>query len=251
MLDNAVMKERIRTAIEASDHSQASIAAAFGVTEQAVSGWIRTGKIDKRKLPKLAKLTGRSLNYFMPDALRDNGFAETVANLEGTMKWWDSKGANPAPGEEGRVDFAAGIERAQLADRLSSMMKMSGLDEEGLSARAEVPASFIRSITSQEMPFELVPAVAIFRLAHAVDLSGYELLTGGREVVEESADTQSQPVQLDRWKLAFQLVADFLDTEELMLPPAKHAEVTLLVHDLLLEGLPRAKVLQFVRAAAA
>lgn len=66
MLDNAEMSRRIKAAIEGSAHNQATIAAEFGITEQAVSGWIKTGKVDKRKLPKLAALTGVHLQYFMP-----------------------------------------------------------------------------------------------------------------------------------------------------------------------------------------
>ena len=68
MLDNQTMAARIKAAIEGAGHTQVSIAHAFKITEQAVSGWIRTGKVDKRKLPKLAQLTGRPLSFFMPDA---------------------------------------------------------------------------------------------------------------------------------------------------------------------------------------
>lgn len=67
MLENSVLARRIQEAIEGSAHSQASIAAAFGVTEQAVSSWIRTGKFDKRKAPKLAQLTGRPVEFFLQE----------------------------------------------------------------------------------------------------------------------------------------------------------------------------------------
>lgn len=67
MLDNAEMARRIKEAIDGKPGlSQAAVAEAFGVTEQAVSGWIRTGKVDKRKLPKLAAITGVPLSRFMP-----------------------------------------------------------------------------------------------------------------------------------------------------------------------------------------
>lgn len=68
MLDNKTMAKVVREAIEHSGHTQESIATSFGVTEQAVSGWVRTGKIDKRKLPRLAQLTGVPLDTFMPGA---------------------------------------------------------------------------------------------------------------------------------------------------------------------------------------
>ncbi|HDS1091683.1 TPA: helix-turn-helix transcriptional regulator [Stenotrophomonas maltophilia] len=64
MLDNSAMAAAIRSAIEESDLTQKGIADAFGVTEQAVSGWLRTGKVDKRKLPRLAQLTGKPLSHF-------------------------------------------------------------------------------------------------------------------------------------------------------------------------------------------
>lgn len=67
MLDNETMARRVRNAIAESGHTFESIANDFGVTVQAVSGWVRTGKIDKRKLPRLAQLTGRPLSHFMPD----------------------------------------------------------------------------------------------------------------------------------------------------------------------------------------
>lgn len=64
MLDNSAMAAAIRSAIEESDLTQKGIADAFGVTEQAVSGWLRTGKVDKRKIPRLAQLTGKPLSHF-------------------------------------------------------------------------------------------------------------------------------------------------------------------------------------------
>lgn len=102
---------------------------------------------------------------------------------------------------------------------------------------------------------EHVKASQLFRIANAAGISGYELLTGEPEpiagVAEQPAHYASQPVQLKDWIIAFQLVAEVLDDQGLTLPPPKRAEVTLLAHDLLNEGMPRAKVLRFVQAAAA
>ena len=64
MLDNKDMAKVIREAIDASGKTQKEIADAFGITEQAVSGWLRTGKVDKRKLPALSELTGKPLSHF-------------------------------------------------------------------------------------------------------------------------------------------------------------------------------------------
>ncbi|WP_238155936.1 MULTISPECIES: LexA family transcriptional regulator [Xanthomonas] len=64
MLDNNSMAAAIRSAIDRSGHTQKHIAEALRVSEQAVSGWLRTGKVDKRRLPQLAALTGTSLAHF-------------------------------------------------------------------------------------------------------------------------------------------------------------------------------------------
>jgi Predicted transcriptional regulator len=64
MLDAQSMAAAIRTAIEESGRTQKEIAAAFGITEQAVSGWLRTGKLNKNRLPLLAELTGKPLSHF-------------------------------------------------------------------------------------------------------------------------------------------------------------------------------------------
>lgn len=58
------MAEAIRVAIEESGRTQKDIAVAFGITEQAVSGWLRTGKVNKARLPQLAELTGKPLSHF-------------------------------------------------------------------------------------------------------------------------------------------------------------------------------------------
>lgn len=68
MLDNEAMRKAIRAAIEQSGHTHAYIAAELDVTEQAITGWLRTGRIDKRRLPALARITGVPLSTFMPDA---------------------------------------------------------------------------------------------------------------------------------------------------------------------------------------
>lgn len=43
----------------------AALAKACGVTDQAVNGWRKTGRIAKRHIPKIAELTGKPLEYFL------------------------------------------------------------------------------------------------------------------------------------------------------------------------------------------
>nr|AOH36863.1 hypothetical protein BGP89_11280 [Luteimonas sp. JM171] len=68
------MRKAIRAAIEQSGHTHAYIAAELDVTEQAITGWLRTGRIDKRRLPALARITGVPLSTFMPDAGNGESF---------------------------------------------------------------------------------------------------------------------------------------------------------------------------------
>lgn len=74
-----------------------------------------------------------------------------------------------------------------------------------------------------------------------------------RGVQEEPAQWASnepaQAVRHEELTIALQLAAEALGEKEL--PPAKHAELVTLIYELLVEGLPEAKVLRFARAFAA
>jgi len=61
----------------------------------------------------------------------------------------------------------------------------------------------------------------------------------------------SQSVKHETLTVALQLVAEVLDDQGLSLPTPKRAQLTASVYGLLDEGMPRAKVLHFVRAAVA
>ncbi|MFC5525261.1 helix-turn-helix domain-containing protein [Rhodanobacter ginsengisoli] len=64
-----------------------------------------------------------------------------------------------------------------------------------------------------------------------------------------ASDEPSQPLRRDDLKIALQLATEALGEKEL--PPGKHAELVTLIYELLVEGLPEAKVLRFARAFAA
>lgn len=140
--------------------------------------------------------------------------------------------------------------RDTLGKRLTAAM--GGMKPADLARRAESTTATISNWMNDNVLPEHVKAVQLFKIADAVGIDARELLTGSRSTVADAhADYASQPVQLEHWKIAFQLVAEALDDRGLTLPPDKRAEVTLLAHDLLEEGLQAAKVLQFVRRAAA
>jgi hypothetical protein len=62
----AIIAAKFRAALDHAPNLRASaIARACSVSAQAVSGWQRTGRIDKRHIPKLAAMTGTSLDWWM------------------------------------------------------------------------------------------------------------------------------------------------------------------------------------------
>ena len=61
---NQALAQLIARAIEDSGLLGKHIAEMCGVKPQAVSNWKITGRIDKQNLEKLARLTGKSLQYF-------------------------------------------------------------------------------------------------------------------------------------------------------------------------------------------
>jgi len=122
-----------------------------------------------------------------------------------------------------------------------------------LARASDTTTATISNWLNDNVVAEHVKAVQLFKIADAVNVDPRELLLGepskSRAAANDSAP--SQPVILDSWIVAFQLVAEALDERGLALPPNKRAEVTLLAYELLQEGLQRAKVLRFVQAAAA
>lgn len=60
--------ELIALAIRESGLTQTATAAQLGVTPQAVGGWVKTGRIAKPMLAKLARLTGKPISFFLADA---------------------------------------------------------------------------------------------------------------------------------------------------------------------------------------
>lgn len=141
-----------------------------------------------------------------------------------------------------------------LGKRLTAAM--AGMKPADLARAADSTTATISNWMNDNVLPEHVKAVQLFKIADAVNSDARELLMGGSatgrgSLNEERGVYASQPVQLDNWKMAFQLVAEALDDRGLTLPPDKRAEVTLLAHDLLVEGLQAAKVLHFVKRAAA
>lgn len=64
MSANQALAERLN-AILRDPGMRAAAAHACDVSEQGVAGWLKTGRIDKRHLPKLARLCGCDLNWLL------------------------------------------------------------------------------------------------------------------------------------------------------------------------------------------
>lgn len=74
VLDSEEMGRRIKRAMDEAEPpvSGSDLAAACKVSPQAVSGWRRTGRVQKRHLPTIARMTGKSVEYFLSDSVPKN-----------------------------------------------------------------------------------------------------------------------------------------------------------------------------------
>ena len=70
MLDAQELRRRLIVAMDDAKPrvTSAALAAECRVTAQAVNGWRKTGRLAKRHLSAITKLTGRPLEYFLDDA---------------------------------------------------------------------------------------------------------------------------------------------------------------------------------------
>lgn len=147
--------------------------------------------------------------------------------------------------------------RETIGQRLTTAMNRLGIHQAELARRAKISTATMANWLGDNVEVEHIKASTLFQIADAAQIDARELLYGdSTPPAWKVNDNQppaysSQLVQLEEWKVAFQLVAEVLDDRGLTLPPAKRAEVTLLAHDLLVEGMQQAKVLRFVQAAAA
>lgn len=140
-----------------------------------------------------------------------------------------------------------------LSGRLSAALRAANLSPAELSRRVGTSETTISNWLNGTARTDHVKAESLFAIADAVGVDARYLLQGGTHRAAVGLSTgpshTSQDLQLDTLTIAFQLVEEGLDG--LQLPPQKRAELTKICLELLEEELPRAKVLRFVRAAAA
>lgn len=72
---------KIKAAIEAKGITQTALAEIVGVSNNAVTKWIRTGKVSKKNIPKVAHALGMSSTDFL-DAQEDGDLARALRILK-------------------------------------------------------------------------------------------------------------------------------------------------------------------------
>jgi len=98
MLDAHELARRVRDAMDRHTPKLTSIAlaAACGVTPQAVNGWRKTGRLHKKHLATIAKLTDRPLSWFLsathtvqePQGVYVIEEAEAISRLRNALPDW-------------------------------------------------------------------------------------------------------------------------------------------------------------------
>lgn len=127
-----------------------------------------------------------------------------------------------------------------------------------VARRARTTEATVSNWLGDKISPDHVKATMLLSIADAVEMDPRELLLGEpsrTNTVHETAPAyRSQDLQPDTLTLAFQLATDALaelGKHGKTLPPSKLGEIAKVAFELLEEGLPRAKVLRFVLAAAA
>lgn len=121
-----------------------------------------------------------------------------------------------------------------------------------LASKGDTTEATIHNWLKDKVQVEHVKAVMLLKICDALGVAPQWLLLGeGERLVAPPDQEKSQVVTRERLILALQLTAEALEGRALTLPPPKRAEVTFLACELLDEGLPEAKIIRFVRAAAA
>lgn len=140
-----------------------------------------------------------------------------------------------------------------IGERLSLAMQRVPLSSAELARAAGTTEATVSNWINDKVHVDHVKALQLFKIADAAKMNPRELLLGEKaaRVAESQAYYQSHPLQHDLLIIALQQVSEVVDVNNLPMPPAKRAELTLSVYELLADGVPEAKVLRFVRAAAA
>jgi transcriptional regulator with XRE-family HTH domain len=86
MLDSDEMAKRLRIAIKDAGITGSELARACGVKPQAVSGWKKNGRIAKGHLETVARMTKKSLEYFLGNGRGGKNFHIGDSPIHETVK---------------------------------------------------------------------------------------------------------------------------------------------------------------------
>lgn len=67
MLSGKELGNRIKKALQDAGKTQAELAEHCGVSAQAVNSWLKTGRVSKGRLDRIARFTNRDLSYLLSD----------------------------------------------------------------------------------------------------------------------------------------------------------------------------------------
>ena len=142
-----------------------------------------------------------------------------------------------------------------LSDRLREAMTDAKITPTELARRANTTVATVGNWLNERVQVEQVKGALLLQMCRALRIEPEWLLFGEGEKSAAArgiapAIEPSHPVKQPVLTSALQLVGSTLTDSELPMTPEKQAELVMLVYDLLEEGVPEAKVLRFVRAAA-
>lgn len=147
-----------------------------------------------------------------------------------------------------QAEGAVPIRLAGIGKRIATLADAVGTRRTAASCMGVSADSLQRYIREENMP----PFDVAVRLCVAADARLDWLATGTGDVFNNQVPLggvpDSQPLRHDDLKIALELAGEALGGR--VLPAEKHAQLVLLIYELLQEGLPEAKILHFAHRAA-
>lgn len=102
------------------------VAKECGVTKQAVQGWLRTGRFDKRHLPTLARITKRPLEWWLAVEGQENS-SSPEDRIIGVLR---------------EASMVASPRSAAVIEKLTTLAKANALSDEDWTLIEQIAAKF-------------------------------------------------------------------------------------------------------------
>lgn len=114
------MAEKLKQALKTKGMSQVAFATACGVSKQAVQSWIKTGRIDKKHLPKFVEVLGLPLNWWL--GAEASTYSPAAMVIESTNIITDTDTPNYVPSKWPFTSISPS-EYNRLSDRQAGMVE--------------------------------------------------------------------------------------------------------------------------------